>query len=176
MDLCLDQFAQVGQTQGEHQMGLFDKHNSSNALNTKVGNLLRQALPDVSFVEEGPGSWGARNESVLVRVIINTEDIPEQPFVDVIAFVLLNVKDDIKIYKYLMTEKSFIFNKWEVEAGEDKGSINLYLTARLLIDDLDASELGFAVASTAVIADGVDEEIQKKFGGKRCLEVFGWEE
>jgi hypothetical protein len=176
MDLCLDQFAQMGQKQGEHQMGLFDKHNNSSALNTKVGNLLRQALPDVSFVEEGPGSWGARNESVLIRVLVNTEDVPEQPFVNVVAFVLLNVKDDIKIYKYLMTEKSFIFNKWEVEEGEDKGSINLFLTARLLIDDLDASELGFAIMSTAVIADEVDEEIQKKFGGKRCLEVFGWEE
>lgn len=157
-------------------MGLFDKQNSSSALNTKVGNLLRQALPDVSFTEEGPGSWGARNESVLIRVLVNTEDVPEQPFVNVVAFVLLNVKDDIKIYKYLMTEKSFIFNKWEVEEGEDKGSINLFLTARLLIDDLDASELGFAIMSTAVIADDVDEEIQKKFGGKRCLDAFGWEE
>ena len=157
-------------------MGLFDKQNSSSALNTKVANLLRQALPDVSFTEERPGIWGARNESVLVRVVVDTEAVPEQPFVNVVAAVLLNVKDDIKIYKYLMTEKSFIFNKWEVEEGEDKGSINLFLTARLLIDDLDASELGFAVMSTAVIADDVDEEIQKKFGGKRCLEFFGWEE
>jgi hypothetical protein len=166
----------MGQTKGEHQMGLFDKQNSSTALNTKVWNLLRQALPDVSFVEEGPGDWGARNESVLVRIVVNTETVPEQPYVDVIAFVLLNVKDDIKIYKYLMTEKSFIFNKWEVEPAEEKGSINLFLTARLLIDDLDASELEFAVMSTAVIADNVDEEIQKKFGGTRCLEFFGWEE
>ncbi len=157
-------------------MGLFDKQNSSSALNTKVANLLRQALPDVSFVEEGPGDWGARNESVLVRVVVDSDSVPEQPFVNVAAFVLLNVKDDLKIYKYLMTEKSFIFNKWEVEEGEKSGTINLFLTARLLIEDLDASELGFAVMSTAVIADNVDEEIQKKFGGTRCLEFFGWEE
>ena len=99
-------------------MGLFDKQNSSSALNTKVANLLRQALPDVSFVEEGPGDWGARNESVLVRVVVDSDSVPEQPFVNVAAFVLLNVKDDLKIYKYLMTEKSFIFNKWEIEEGE----------------------------------------------------------
>ena len=157
-------------------MGLFDKSNSSSALNTKVANLLRQALPDVSFIEESPGNWGARNESVLVHVIVDSDSVPEQPVVNVAAMVLLNVKDDIKIYKYLMTEKSFIFNKWEVEDGEKSGTVNLFLTARLLIDDLDASELGFAVMSTAVIANEVDEEIQKKFGGKRCLEFFGWEE
>jgi len=157
-------------------MGLFDKKNSSNALHTKVASLLREALPDVDFVDEGPGAWGARNESVLVKVVVNTEDFPEKPFVDVIAFVLINVKDDIKLYKYLMTEKSYIFNKWEVEPGEDNGTVNIYLTARVLIDDLDASELNFAIMSTAVIADGIDEEIQKEFGGKRCLEYFGWEE
>jgi hypothetical protein len=166
----------MGQRQGEGLMGLFDKKNSSNAITTKVANLLREALPDVSFVDEGPGAWGARNESVLVKVVVDTESFPDQPFVDVIAFVLINVKDDLKLYKYLMTEKSFIFNKWEIEPGEESGTINLYLTARVLIDDLDASELNFAIMSTAMIADGVDEEIQKQFGGKRCLEYFGWEE
>lgn len=166
----------MGQRQGEGLMGLFDKKNSSNAITTKVANLLREALPDVSFVDEGPGAWGARNESVLVKVVVDTESFPDQPFVDVIAFVLINVKDDLKLYKYLMTEKSFIFNKWEIEPGEESGTINLYLTARVLIDDLDASELNFAIMSTAMIADGVDEDIQKQFGGKRCLEYFGWEE
>ena len=43
-------------------------------------------------------------------------------------------------------------------------------------EDLDASELNFAIMSTAMIADGIDEEIQKEFGGKRCIEYFGWEE
>jgi hypothetical protein len=157
-------------------MGLFDKKNSSNALNTKVENLLREALPDVDFVDEGPGRWGARNESVLVRVMVNTEDFPEKPFVDVMAAVLLDVKDDLKLYKYLMTEKSYIFNKWEVEPGDTDGTVNLLLTSRVLIDDLDASELNFAIMSTAVIAVGIDEEVQKLFGGQRCVEYFGWEE
>jgi hypothetical protein len=157
-------------------MGLFDKKNGSGALNTKVENLLREALPDVDFVNEGPGNWGARNESILVRVMVNTEDFPEKPFVDVVAFVLLDVKDDLKIYKYLMTEKSYIFNKWEIEQGQENGTINLYLTARVLIEDMDASELEFAIMSTAVIADDIDEEMQRLFGGKRCLDHFGWEE
>lgn len=156
-------------------MGLFDKKSGSNALNTKVANLLREALPDVNFVEEGPGNWGSRNESVFVRVFVNTVDFPDKPFVDVSAFVLLGVKDDINLYKYLMTEKSFIFNKWEIEQGEESGTINLFLTARVLIEDLNASELGFAIVSTAVLADDMDEEIQSKFGGKRCLDYFGWD-
>ena len=166
----------MGLRQGEGLMGLFDKKNSSNALHGKVEKLLAEALPDVSFLDEGPGAWGARNESVLVKVVVDTESFPDNPYVDVIAFVLINVKDDIKIYKYLMTEKSYIFNKWEVEPGEDNGTVNLYLVARVLIEDLDASELNFAIMSTAMIADGIDEEIQKEFGGKRCVEYFGWEE
>jgi hypothetical protein len=108
--------------------------------------------------------------------LVNTEDFPDKPFVDVVAFVLLDVKEDLKLYKYLMTDKSYIFNKWEVEAGEENGTVNLYLTARVLIDDMDASELAFAIMSTAIIADDIDEEIQKVFGGKRCLEHFGWQE
>lgn len=157
-------------------MGLFDKKNGSNAVNTKIENMLREALPDVDFISDGPGNWGARNESVLVRVVVDTESVPDHPYVDVIAFVLLDVKDDLKIYKYLMTEKSFVFNKWETEPGQKNGTINVYLTARVLIDDLDPSELAFAILSTALIADGVDEEIQKIYGGTRCIEFFGWEE
>jgi hypothetical protein len=156
-------------------MGLFDKKSGSNALNTKVANLLREALPDVNFVEEGPGNWGSRNESVFVRVFVNSIDYPDKPFVDVSAFVLLGVKDDINIYKYLMTETSYLFNKWEIENGEESGTINIFLTARVLIEDLNASELGFAVLSTAIIADEIDEELQRKFGGKRCLDYFGWQ-
>lgn len=163
-----------GLRQSGGRMGLFDKKNNSSAVNTKVENLLKEALPDVEFIKEGPGDWGARNESVLVRIVANSVDYPDRPFVEVVAFVLLGVKDDINIYKYLMTEKSFIFNKWEVEPGESNGTINLFLTARVLIDDLDASELGFAIMSTAVIADEIDEELQQKFGGKRCIEQFNW--
>jgi hypothetical protein len=157
-------------------MGLFDKKNGSNALHTKVGILLGQAMPDVEFVDEGPGVWGTRNESVLVKIIVNTEDYPDAPFVNVVAFVLLGVKDDLTLYKYLLTEKSYIFNKWEVEPGEQNGTVDLLLTATVLIEDLDPSELSFAISSTAIIADGIDEEIQQRFGGKRCLEHFGWEE
>jgi hypothetical protein len=46
----------------------------------------------------------------------------------------------------------------------------------MLIADLDASELGYAVMSTAIIADNVDEELQKRFGGQRCIEWFEWDE
>ena len=155
-------------------MGLFDKKENSSAINTKVENLLKVALPDVEFVKEGPGDWGARNESVLVRVIANAQDFPDKPFVEVVAFVLFDVKDDINIYKYLMTDGSYIFNKWEVLPGESNGTINLFLTSRVLIEDLDPSELGFAIMSTALIANEIDEELQKKFGGKRCIEQFNW--
>ena len=47
---------------------------------------------------------------------------------------------------------------------------------RLLIEDLDASELEAAIMLTANTADGVDEDLQKLFGGKRCLDLFEWEE
>jgi hypothetical protein len=41
---------------------------------------------------------------------------------------------------------------------------------------LDASELEFAIRATAEAADEADENLQKLFGGKRCLDLFEWEE
>ena len=160
---------------GEAHMGLFDKKNSSNAQNTKVKALLAEAMPDVDFVEEAPGLWGTRNESVLVKIFVNTESFPDMPFVNIAAITVIGANDDLALYKHLMTERNPVFNKWEVEESEVKGKVDIYLVARLLLADLDASEIGFAIASTAVIADAQDEELVKQFGGQRCLDYFGWE-
>jgi hypothetical protein len=157
-------------------VGLFDKKNSSNTQNTKVKALLAEAMPDVDFIEEAPGLWGTRNESVLVKIFVNTEDFPDMPFVNIAAVTVIGANDDIALYKHLMTERNLFFNKWEVEQSEVKGKVDIYLVARLLLADLDASELGFAIASTAVIANEQDEEIVKQFGGQRCQDYFGWEE
>jgi len=156
-------------------MGLFDKKNSSNTHNAKVKALLAEAMPGDEFVEEAPNLWGIRNNSVLVKIGVNTESNPGLPYVEVIAFTLLGVKDDLAIYKHLMMEESYAFGKWEVEK-DNEGLLDIYLVQRLLVDDLDASELEAAIRLTANTADGVDEDLQKLFGGKRCLDFFEWEE
>lgn len=156
-------------------MGLFDKKNSTNTYNAKVKALLAEALPGDEFVEEAPNLWGIRNNSVLVKIGVDTERIPGLPFVEVIAFTLLGVEDDLAVYKHLMMEESYAFGKWEVEK-DNEGLLDIYLVQRLLIEDLDASELEAAIMLTANTADGVDEGLQKLFGGKRCLDLFEWEE
>jgi hypothetical protein len=45
----------------------------------------------------------------------------------------------------------------------------------MLIADLDPSELESAIMTTALIADKVDEDLQKRFGGQRCIEFFEWD-
>ena len=156
-------------------MGLFDKKNSTNTYNAKVKALLAEALPGDEFVEEAPNLWGIRNNSVLVKIGVDTERIPGLPFVEVIAFTLLGVEDDLAVYKHLMMEESYAFGKWEVEK-DNEGLLDIYLVQRLLIEDLDASELEAAIMLTANTADGVDEDLQNLFGGKRCLDLFEWEE
>ncbi len=156
-------------------MGLFDKKNSTNTYNAKVKALLAEALPGDEFVEEAPNLWGIRNNSVLVKIGVDTERIPGLPFVEVIAFTLLGVEDDLAVYKHLIMEESYAFGKWEVEK-DNEGLLDIYLVQRLLIENLDASELEAAIMFTAKTADGVDEDLQKLFGGKRCLDYFEWEE
>ena len=157
-------------------MGLFDKKNSTNTHITKVKQILDAALPDINWIEDGPGNWGTRNESVMVRVMVDTDSDSESPKVAVVAFTLINARDEDALYRHLMREEVYPMNRWEVEASDEKGKVNVYLVNRMLIADLDASELGYAVMSTAIIADNVDEELQKRFGGQRCIEWFEWDE
>ena len=157
-------------------MGLFDKKNSTNTHITKVKQILDAALPDINWIEDGPGNWGTRNESVMVRVMVDTETDSESPKVAVVAFTLINARDEDALDRHLMREEVYPMNRWEVEASDEKGKVNVYLVNRMLIADLDASELGYAVMSTAIIADNVDEELQKRFGGQRCIEWFEWDE
>ena len=157
-------------------MGLFDKKNSNNTHITKVKQILDAALPDINWIEDGPGNWGTRNESVMVRVMVDTDSDSESPKVAVVAFTLINARDEDALYRHLMREEVYPMNRWEVEASDEKGKVNVYLVNRMLIADLDASELGYAVMSTAIIADNVDEELQKRFGGQRCIEWFEWDE
>ena len=157
-------------------MGLFDKKNRSNTHITKVKQVRDAALPDINWIEDGPGNWGTRNESVMVRVMVDTDSDSESPKVAVVAFTLINARDEDALYRHLMREEVYPMNRWEVEASDEKGKVNVYLVNRMLIADLDASELGYAVMSTAIIADNVDEELQKRFGGQRCIEWFEWDE
>ena len=157
-------------------MGLFDKKNSSNAHITKVKQVLDAAMPGMEWIEEEPGNWGNRNQSVMIRVVVDTETDADSPRVTVVAFTLIGARDDDALYRHLMREEVYPFNKWEVEASDEKGKVNVYLVNRMLIADLDPSELENAIMSTALIADNVDEDLQKRFGGQRCADIFEWEE
>ena len=157
-------------------MGLFDKKNSSSTHITKVKQVLDAALPDMEWFEDGPGNWGNRNESVMIRVMVDTEIDANEPIVAVVAFTLLDAPDEDALYRHLIREESYPFPKWEVEASDKKGKVNVYLVYRMLLADLDPSELKNAIVNTAIIADNVDEGLQKRFGGQRCIEAFGWEE
>ena len=157
-------------------MGLFDKKNSVNTHITKVKQVLEAAIPGMEWDEDGPGNWGNRHESVMIRVIVDTETDADQPRVTVVAFTLINARDEDALYRHLMREESYQMNKWEVENAEEKGKVNVYLVSRLLIADLEPAALAFAILSTAVIADDLDEDLQKRFGGERCIDFFGWEE
>lgn len=152
-------------------MGLFDKKNPASAEIAKVAALLKE-VPDVEWVEDAPGNWGTRNNSVLVKVLVDVSN-PDIPLVNVVAFTLMNFKEDLAIYKYLFTEVIPFIARWEIEEDED-GTLSLFLVHKLIIEDLDASELTAAVYSVALTADELDEDLQKRFGGKRCQDMFGW--
>lgn len=158
-------------------MGLFDKKSNNNASDAKLGDLLKQAFPDVEFFKEDGGPFQAREESVLVSVFINKDFGDGTNVVSVVGLTLFGARDVDALYRHLIMETTgHIQAHWIVEVGEKPGTVNIMSVQNLLLDELDVIELEIAVRGVASTANDNDENLQKLFGGKRCVEEYGWSE
>ena len=118
-------------------------------------------LPDGGFrVEAGSTAvfvscetWGAAEESVLVR--LRAPVLFEVPVTDELCR-WIAVEGNLRHFGTLMLM---------VEEGEKSGTLGMDHT--LLGDFLDKDELGYAVAHMGGSADFLDDDLQKRFGGKR---------
>jgi len=156
-------------------MGLFDKNPGSSG---RISTLIKESFPDLEFDEFKPGFFGTRIGSTALSFFIDEQfGSSENPILTVLGSVIYDARDEDKLYRFLAADcDTSIFGNWGFEPGEKKGTVNVFFKQHFMLNDVDSNEFISGVSGVAQTADNNDELIQKKFGGKRCVEQFGWSE
>lgn len=111
--------------------------------------------------------------AVLIRVQDWGKDAEgEQRTVVVISSLILQgVKPTPELYEWVARHGgSKLFGHVEVYDDEEPGTVYLVMSHTLLGDYLDEKELESGIMSVLFAADGWDEELQQRFGGKRQID------
>jgi hypothetical protein len=155
-------------------VGLFDKKTSNNVAEAKLDSLLKQAFPGLDFFRDN-GTFSFREDSTAISIFINENFGDGSNVVSVVGLTIFGAKDIDGLYRHLMTNtETSIQTHWEVERAEMAGTVNIMAIQNLLLETLDVIELQVAVGGVAQTSNDNDETLQKLFGGKRCIEHFGW--
>jgi hypothetical protein len=158
-------------------VGLFDKKTSNKASEAKLESLLKQAFPDADFFKQDNGTLSIREDSVGISIFINENFGDGSNIVTIVGFTIFGARDEDALYRHLLTNTEIsIQAHWEVDKAEVAGTVDIMVIQNLLLETLDVLELQVAVAGVTDSANNNDEAIQKLFGGKRCVEHFGWNE
>ena len=93
--------------------------------------------------------------------------------VNIFALVLFDANVSNELYKWIATEgQSFDYGAFRVHIdSENPKKCNVQYQYRLAGDHLDPGELKGALAAVAFTADNEDDELQKKFGGKKWSDL-----
>lgn len=74
------------------------------------------------------------------------------------------------LFRYVATE-FFVLGNFIVKVDESGKTGRLDFNYRLFANDIDQSELQKAVSAVVTTADGLDDELQKRFGGRRTSDL-----
>jgi hypothetical protein len=93
--------------------------------------------------------------------------------VNIFALVLFEADASSELFKWIATEgQSYDFGAFRVFFdAENPKKCNVQYQYRLAGDNLDPGELKGALAAVAFTADNEDDELQKKFGGKKFSDL-----
>ena len=132
-------------------------------VNAKVQAILTEKMT-VTLDSDGDFSFPLGSTRVFVRVVAHPDN--EATLVSIFAPVLSGVPLTPEFYKYVaLNTDRLIFGHLALASTDDGGF--LVVTHMLLGDYLDADELFYAAFGVASSADEFDDELQKRFGGKR---------
>jgi len=97
-----------------------------------------------------------------------TENQLSRTAVYVWAPTIYDVKPSNDLYKWVATEGAdFFYGHCKVGAFGEKGNVQVLFEITLAGDTIDPGELKQALLAVAMTADDLDDELQRKFGGKR---------
>ncbi len=109
---------------------------------------------------------------LLIREWQTTGDEDPQSLVLITSPILLNVKPSPELFEWVARNGG---SKWfghiEVFDGSEPGTIDVIMSHTLLGDYLDAKELEHGMYGVLAAADGWDDELQSRFGGKRLIDT-----
>lgn len=112
--------------------------------------------------------------SVQLRVQDWGKDSEGEPrtLVLISSMILKQVKPSPELFEWVARQGG---SKWfgHIEVYDDKaapGTVFLLMSHTLLGDYLDEKELGSAMYGVLASADGWDDELQQRFGGKRWID------
>jgi hypothetical protein len=143
----------------------------------KVQRFAKQLFNYVELNDDGSLSIPYESTHVFIEVFDLTSNDPEYnafkkendlPFniVSVWAMVLMDVKPTNELFKWVATEgQEFDYGGFKVLVRDD-GLANVVYRTTVGGDNLDAGELKQALVSVAFTADGNDETLKSRFGGK----------
>jgi len=87
------------------------------------------------------------------------------------APVLIEVTPSNELYEYVaLNADAYVFGHLHACLTES-GTVNILMSHNLLGDFIDRDEIGRALYAVVGTADGIDNELQKRFGGKLLSEI-----
>ncbi len=133
--------------------------------------VLRMMAKNYNITTADDGDVILRHESAALSVSV-VEWHPDQEglntVVKVSAPILWEVKRTAALYEWVATTgQTYLFGRTACNAGADASLTNIAFEQNILGDNLDEPELVTTVTALLAIANNLDDELQKKFGGKR---------
>lgn len=134
------------------------------ATRAKVQQYLTQNFSDVNI--DSNGNYSLRNGSSRIFVRIRTHDDSDWTWVTLEIPLLLHVEESPAVFEHVALHgDDYIFGHLSA-VRTDEGLVILFSHA-LLGDYLDEEELARAVGAMLSVADDLDDELEKLFGGDR---------
>ncbi len=120
-------------------------------------------------------SFTDSSTQVHIRIVDwgKNKDGEPRTLVRITSPILRNVKPTPELYQYLAREAPQLwFGHVEVyDDAENKGMLFMAMVHTLLGDFLDEEELRAAMFGVLGSADEIDDQLQKRFGGKRWVDA-----
>lgn len=136
----------------------------SDLVYNKVRDMLLEQGLQVTLISDG---FQVPYDSTAVNISIVAQD--DRVLVQMYVPLLHQVPESPQLFEYVATEgQNYYFGNMHYVRDVDGGLLVFEHT--LLGDYLDADELHTAVASLALTGNDLDDELQKKFGGKRYVD------
>ena len=148
----------------------------------KVSRFAREVFNIVQIDDDGDLVIPYESTRVFIRVF-EREVLPEneaymnenqlsRTVISVWAPTVLDVTPSNELYKWVATEgDDYNYGHCTVVPYGDKGNVQVIFAIKIPGDTIDPGELKQALFTVAFVADGLDDDLKAKFGGKRVEDL-----